>query len=320
MKIINRSAFVQEDGTLPLPNRLKGILQFGFTWQRDVEALSTVVQRLQRVLSGKFVLIRGLSLPGLRLEIPGVLVGPGGIYVFYASALRGIYRIKGNRMARMDTTTRQFKPAEPNVVRRTQLMAKAVQAFFQRKGVEIPLLEPVLVFTEAGIHIDAARPAVRLVQIDVLDRFAARLMQSRRRLSPEDVDYLVRLLLNPTLKADRSMPVAAEEEPAEVSGLEALSFEEPLSKTLPPAMAETAGAPEEEDSITPEAIGAGMTSQLSDSPLPAAETVPEIWALHLPGLGRIAMQRRQWLLLGAMAGLEFLLLLMLVLMILFLRL
>lgn len=314
MKVLNRSAWVQDDGSVSWWNRIRATLQFGASWYSEVEAMQKVVQRLQRVLSGQFILLRGLSLPGLQLEIPGVLLGPSGVYVLYASPLRGIFRIKGNRLARMDTTTRQFRDVRPNLVRRTQLMGRAVEVFFQRKGLEVPVLEPVLIFTDPGIHVDAARPAVRIVQMDVLDRFAARLVQSRRRFSSEDVQYLARVLLNPHLSPDKAE--AETGEPADEASTLALSFEGPEG-TVP--QEEHAATAEEPESLSLESL-ADNGFQLSDSPPPDAHEGDEPhWTVVVPAVGQITMLRRQWLLLAGLAGLELVLVLIFLLMIFLIR-
>ncbi len=313
MKVVNRSAWVQDDGTVSWWNRIKGTLQFGMNWYGEIEAMQTVVNRLQRVLSGQFVLLRGLTLPGLNLEIPGILIGPSGVYVLYASPLRGIFRIKSNRFVRMDTTTRQFRDVQPNLVRRTQLMGRAVELFFQRKGVEIPVLEPVLVFTNPGIHIDAARPAVRIVQIDVLDRIAARLVQGRRRFSSEDVQYLARLLLHPDQVKDQEVP--KQEEAPEDSSL-ALSFEGPAD-TVP--QERTGSQPMDEETLSTTETLLETEFQLSDSPPQEAERTDDFLSVNLPVVGQITMMRKQWLLLGGLVGMEITLVLIFLLMVFLIR-
>lgn len=310
MKEINRSQWVQDNGSVSWIKRIQGTLQFGRAWMNEIQAMQQVVTRLKRVLGNTFVLIRGLTLPGLELEIPGVLIGPPGMYVLYASPIHGVLRINETRFSRMDTTTRQFRDVRPNLVRRTHLMARVVEHYFQQRGIQIPVLEAVLVFTDPGVHVDTARPAVRVVQIDVLERFAARLAQGRRRLSPEDINYLTQMLLHPEKQADRQLEAPSQETAWEDAENVPLGFDEPVSRpreepTLEAAPSQSTAAEDGTPLLPP---------QMTDSP--QMGTFEPTWTLSIPPLGfSFSMYRRQWLVLAALIGMEFILIIVFLVMV-----
>ncbi len=59
-----------------------------------------------------------------------VLVGPTGIQVIYASALKGVYRAKNDTWSVMDNRSHRFKPAQPNLIARTLLMTPRLKLIF----------------------------------------------------------------------------------------------------------------------------------------------------------------------------------------------
>lgn len=65
-------------------------------------------------------------------------------------------------------------------------------------------VEPVLVFTNPGVHIESARPIVRIVQIDALDRFITGIVQSRVVYEQEQVQQIVNLLTTLAYEASES--------------------------------------------------------------------------------------------------------------------
>jgi hypothetical protein len=66
-------------------------------------------------------------------------------------------------------------------------MAQAVAEHLKAQKIDPPPVEPALVFTDTGVHIEMARPAVRIVLIDAIDRFIAGLLQAPVMLSKEEV-------------------------------------------------------------------------------------------------------------------------------------
>ena len=62
MKIIDKTPFVDEKGNLALMERIQGMLQFGFSWPRELEAQSAIIKYFDRQLEKGYTLIRNISL------------------------------------------------------------------------------------------------------------------------------------------------------------------------------------------------------------------------------------------------------------------
>jgi hypothetical protein len=170
-------------------------LKLGRGWFEDMQAQDVLIASLGKVLDNRFVLLRNVTLEGLDVPIPVVLVGPPGVWVFYPSALRGLFRARGDVWEGMDSRQEVFRPALPNLITRTQLMAQAVAAFFAARNLTLPTTEPVLFFSEPGTHVETIRPAVRIVLVDGLERFIVGMLQSRVWLERDEVEKAVDLLI-----------------------------------------------------------------------------------------------------------------------------
>lgn len=204
MKIIDQSPLRSEDGSISLIDRLRGIWQSGLAWDRDRQAEDRLIARLQKALDNKYTLIRSALLPKLEIPIPLILLGPTGIYVIHASAQRGIYRAKEEIWAVMDTKSRRFRAAQPNLIRRVMLLGKVVENTLRDEFPDLPEVNPVLFLGHAGIHVDAERPAVRLVRVDAADRFAASIPENPSILDRSEVKRLADALTRPIPKEERS--------------------------------------------------------------------------------------------------------------------
>jgi len=163
----------------------------------EERAQETLIKSLNRMLGHQYVLLRGILLEGLGGPIPLTLLGPVGVLVIQASAERGLFRANDESWERMDDRLRRFRQARPNLIARTLLNARALQSYLAANGFPILKVEPVLYFSHPGTHIDAIRPAVRLVLADAVERFAAGLAQATPVLSPEDIPRIVDLLIKP---------------------------------------------------------------------------------------------------------------------------
>ena len=104
----------------------------------------------------------------------------------------------------MDDRTQRFKITRPNLLQRSQLMAKAVDTYLAARNFDLAAAEPALVFTDPGIHVDTVRPIVRVVQADALDRFGAGLAQSPAFLEKETVQRIVNALNQESLVLEAS--------------------------------------------------------------------------------------------------------------------
>jgi hypothetical protein len=145
------------------------------------------------MLDNRYVILSDVILPGLKVPIPLVLVGPNGVCVLNPSSIRGVYRAQGENWEQMDERRRDFKPAQPNLIMRVQFLARAVEKFLTGRGYELPEVEPVLIFTDPGVHIETVRPVVRVILIDGVERFTAGLAQGYPTLEKDDIHKIVDL-------------------------------------------------------------------------------------------------------------------------------
>jgi hypothetical protein len=158
------------------------------------EAQDYVANALNKVLDNQFVLLRNITLEGPDIPIPLILLGPAGIQVIYASTAKGVYRAKEGVWEKLDDRTQRFQIDRPNLLERTMLMARALDTFLANQKLEMPATEPVLFFSDPGIHIDATRPIVRVLMADALDRYIAGLVTTRSFVDQEMIQRAVKIL------------------------------------------------------------------------------------------------------------------------------
>jgi hypothetical protein len=166
----------------------------GSAVKENEEAQDYIVNALNRVLDNQFVLLRNITLKGPGIPIPLILVGPAGIQVIYASTAKGVYRAKEGVWEKLDDRTQHFQIDRPNLLERTMLMARALDTYMANQKLELPAVEPVLFFSDPGIHIDTTRPIVRVLMADALDRYIAGLVTSHSFMDADTVQKVVKLL------------------------------------------------------------------------------------------------------------------------------
>lgn len=167
------------------------------------QASEAIIPLLKRVLDDSFTLHTNHPLPDYGLSVPMILIGPPGVYVLYPCGLRGTYQAKGETWYELNEGTQSFDPARDNLVGDTANLGLAVVDFLQGEGVKLPELDAAILFSEPGVHVDTARPVVRIVMSDAIGKFAAGLAQGTIRLSRDDV-YNISALF--TRAAARAVP------------------------------------------------------------------------------------------------------------------
>ena len=297
MKIIDQTPyFNSETGEIDFLDRVRAIMKFGSPWVKEVEAQNQVIPVLGHVLDRNFTLLRNVTPPGLDTSLPLILVGPTGVFVMYVTPLSGMYRAKGDQWGTI--TGNAFKNEKPNLMTRTEHMARAIQIFLQRQGLILTTVEAVLLCSDLSVHVDSIRPIIRVVMRDALERFAVSITQARAVLSPEAVQDIINRILNPPL------PKPAEPAP------------EPVAVVSP-----TPATPQPEPESAP-------AFKFPDTPTPVIDAEPEpvstpdpetpdlsqalMWGsdlVPLPGEGveetspaakRLRLNKNQWILLIGM--------------------
>jgi nuclease-like protein len=209
MKIIDKTPLVNEKGELSILQRIQGMLNYGFSWPRELETQKAIITYFDRQLEKGYTLIRNYTLGRSGITVPIILLGPTGIYVIQISYLRGRYEVKGD--AWNEASGEGYKPASVNLVQQTLRMAKAVRAFIERQGVKVPVeVEPVLIAGDPGLHIESVRPAIRVMMIDGIKSFVSNLATGQPVLSTESVFDFTDRIMNPHFpKKARIAPVVA---------------------------------------------------------------------------------------------------------------
>jgi hypothetical protein len=196
MKIIDQTPFLSEGGEISTLDQIKAALKYGADWLQEINAQKTVIACFGKVLDNSFTLLRNVRLASLDINIPLILVGPAGIYVLYATPLRGMYRAKGDTWGTLVGNT--FKPARVNLIVRTAQMGRTVQTYLERQGYPgLTPVEVVLLASDPGMHIDSVRPIVRVVLRDALEHFASSVVQGRAVFSAETVIDILNRIMNP---------------------------------------------------------------------------------------------------------------------------
>ena len=290
MRIIDKTPLIEEDGSISFINRVKGSLQYGFSWYPDLQAQQKAISILDKKLGKKFTLIRNHTLGRSKITVPLLLIGPPGVYVIFVTHLEGAYEAKGDSWGTISKGS--FKAASINLLTRTKQLGKAIQVYIERQKFELPNgVVPILLSVNPALHVASVRPLVRIVMSDAAERFAASLGQEPPRMSVEVVHQMAEAIVNP-----RS-PKAAEA-PAQ-----------PLSESVQEAPSEQYEEYMPEPSFSPESdmgdLGFAFEEEEPVQAPPAPKPKPRKVArppAKKASSGYFGMTEKQLIILGVMAA------------------
>lgn len=212
MKLIDRTSLQDENGEIGLIQRIQGTFKYGLEWYPELQAQKTVLAHLTRVLGKGFTVIRNQTLGASGITVPLALVGPSGIYAAYVTHLRGTFQARGDSWGQIYGIN--FQPARVNLLTRTQLLSKALQAFIERQGVKLPKpVEPVILAANPAFHLEPLQPIVRIVLLDALERWAAALETAAPVFTLETAYELADRIVNPRPAKKAAPPEAAVKAP-----------------------------------------------------------------------------------------------------------
>ena len=213
MKILDHTPFQDASGQIGLFNRIQGTLKYGLSWYPALEAQKKVVAILNKALERGYTLIRNKELGASGIVVPLVLIGSAGMYLIDVTPLKGFYQARGNEWGTL--TSGRFQPEGINIIARAERMARVLEVFYERQGIKLPVaVEPVLMAADPGLHIESVRPAVRVVQSDAIERFAAGLLTARPTMNAQTVNNLAERLISPrSAKQGDEPPAPAENDP-----------------------------------------------------------------------------------------------------------
>ena len=196
MRIIDKTPLVEEDGSISAINRIKGTLQYGFSWYPDLQAQQKAIDIFEKKLDKKFTLIRNLTLGKSKITVPLILIGTPGIQVIFVTHLQGTYRAKNDAWGTISGGS--LKESSINLLKRTAKLSKAVRVYLERNDIKLPDgVEPILLSINPALYISSVRPIIRIVMSDAVDRFVASLAQETPVMSLEAVHEIVEVLVNP---------------------------------------------------------------------------------------------------------------------------
>ena len=213
MKIIDQTPFFNhETGEISILDRGRAMMQFGGNWLKEVEGQKQVIAVLGKVLDRNYTLLRNVTPAGLGANFPLILIGPAGVFVMYVTAMTGMYRAKGDQWGTISGNA--FKNERPNLLTRTERMARAIQVFLQRQGYSaITDVDAILLCSDPSFNVDSIRPIIRVVLRDALERFAISITQARVVLSQDAIQNITQRILNPPQPA-RILAAAGSQAPA----------------------------------------------------------------------------------------------------------
>ena len=208
MKLIDQTPLQNEQGEIGIVQRLQGTLKYGFEWYPEMEAQKVVIAHLTRVLGKGYTAVRNQALGASGIVVPLSLVGPAGIYAIHVTHLRGTYQAKGDSWGQVFGIN--FQPARVNLLTRTRLLARALQAFIERQGVKLPKpIEPVILAANPGLQIESLQPIVRVVMVDALERWGASLETAAPVFTVETAHELADRIVNPRPAKKEETPEVA---------------------------------------------------------------------------------------------------------------
>jgi hypothetical protein len=266
MKTIDLSLQKAETSKSPITDWLKKTFSGG-AGQAELDAQDQVAMRLERALSDEFTMIREVKLPGLDTTIPIALVGPPGIYVLYASAVKGTFRARGDAWLKLDNSG-NMRNASPNLPNRTRLYAEAIRKFLSQNNHPNAEIEPVLLFSQPEAFVENIKAPIRMVMCDGIDSYGASLRLINPLLGPEEYADIVRLLSNPEGKLNLADQIAAAEEEVGLQPVIMPSEEPPAEQEAPDQ--------QEPDFITEEVMRSAFIEQHPEpEPIPIPPVIEE---------------------------------------------
>jgi hypothetical protein len=302
MKTIDLSLQTSDEGKPSVFAFINKLFPEGKQKQTELDAQNEVILRMERALGDDFTLIREIKIPGLGTSIPMALVGPPGVFVLYASPVKGTFRARGDAWLKLDSSG-NMRNSNPNLPHRTRLYAEAIRKFLAQNDFPNAEIEPVLLFTQPEAFVENIKAPIRMVMCDGMESYSESLRLLNPTFSMEEQSAVVRWLSNPEGKLTIAEEIASSGE------------EIALQPVIMPSEELTDAEPSlEADFITEDVMrGAFAEQQLEpvEIPIPpvieeAVEQAPGISFSLSALLAKTHMSANQVTILGAFALLDLL--------------
>lgn len=203
MKLENLSRFDTEDenGDSAL-QRIQKSFRLGLTSDPVKEAQMQVLDSLKKMLDDRFTLFWNLQLDNAPEPVPFVLVGPPGVTAIYVSTAKGVFRANGEEWNILDNRGNDFRPSKPNLTKKALAFSRAVENVMLNYGIQGHEVDSVLVMMDPGTHVETVRPVSRVVLMDAVEPFAARLNRTQPTLRREEGTRIINLLMDQGYKVE----------------------------------------------------------------------------------------------------------------------
>ena len=205
MKVIDSSTSTVNVDHLSIINRLTGTISHGPSWSAEVGAQQSCTDHFGKVLGDEYTLLRNVPLKDLDIEIPLILIGPGGLYVIQITTIAGPFRAIDNDWLSIENA-RKPKPVQPNLVVRTALMARAFDVYLAKNGIVAPHAQPLLLCSNPRMFVECVHTPIRILMSDTLELFAASLKNISVEVTPQVMEQLVTALAPTQPVETPSMP------------------------------------------------------------------------------------------------------------------
>jgi predicted metallo-beta-lactamase superfamily hydrolase len=157
MKIIDKTPFRKEDGSISFIDRIQGTLKYGLPWYGRLQAQEKSFLFSKNILGRNFILMRNIILGGTDIELPIILIGPPAVLVINVITEQGVFRAQEDEWGRI--VGNQFVPAKVNHhSTRTVRMGKVLQVFLERAGAKGITVDTLLLSANPGTHVESIRP------------------------------------------------------------------------------------------------------------------------------------------------------------------
>jgi hypothetical protein len=195
MKLIDHTPYISESGEISLGNQILAALKFGAAWYPEIKAQQIVVDSLNRNLAKGYSLLRNIVLPGSQATIPLILVGPAGVSVIVVTNLKGTYQAKSDNWEVIEGGKNRL--ARSNLLVLTSKMARAVQFYLKKQGLEATEVDGILICADPGMHVESTRPIVRVVMRDAIEHLVVSLNHSSPTLTGNAAQTIVSMFTDP---------------------------------------------------------------------------------------------------------------------------
>ena len=309
MKLIDHTPYLNEMGEVSFTNQIMAALKYGYSWYPEIKAQKIVIDIMSRTLNKGYTLLRNITLPGSQANIPLILIGPAGVFVFFVTHLKGNYQAKGENWGAIEGNKVQTTGFNPLVL--ASKMAKSIQRYLEKQGIELSSVDGVLIAADPGMHIESVRPVARVVLSDAIEHLAVTINNSSTNLDSLMAQTIIRQLTEPKINQPQT-PIPINVQPPIVEKKDPQTDQDsapvPEIGELLPWSGDNLGFDFNDDAAQDNEKPFGLNPQPQEEPSPENKK-PQL------NSKRLQFDRRQWILLISFGVVEIIILFVFFLMI-----